>query len=171
MLMFMRLIILLLFIALINTKAFAASMKEVGMKGKSSDVSKTINIKMFDNYFEPKIIEVKKGQTVKFIIENRGKLVHEFNIATMEMHKKHEPEMKKMMKMGILLPTKINKNKMMQMSMKDKSMSHSHANSILLEPKQKGELIWKFNSNIELYGGCNVPGHLEAGMVSRFKFN
>ena len=150
---------------------FSAPMKMIGMKGKASDVSKTIKVDMYDNYYEPKTINVKKGETVRFVVENKGALVHEFNIATMMMHKKHGPEMLDMMKMGILLPNKINKEKMKQMAKTNHKMAHSHANSVLLEPKQKAELIWKFTSNAELFGGCNVPGHLEAGMISKIKIN
>ena len=146
-------------------------MKMVGMKGKASDVTKTIKVNMYDNYYEPETINVKKGETVRFIVENKGVLVHEFNIATMKMHKKHGPEMLDMMKNGILLPNKINKEKMRMMSKMNHKMAHSHSNSVLLEPKQKAELIWKFTSNAELFGGCNVPGHLEAGMISKININ
>lgn len=150
---------------------FSAPMKMIGMKGKASDVSKTIKVDMYDNYYKPKTINVKKGETVRFVVENKGVLVHEFNIATMMMHKKHGPEMLEMMKNGILLPTRINKEKMKQMAKMNPKMAHSHTNSVLLEPKQKAELIWKFTTNAELFGGCNVPGHLEAGMISKIKIN
>lgn len=154
-----------------QSQVFSAPMKMIGMKGKSSEVTKTIKVKMYDNYYEPKTINVKKGETVKFVVENKGVLVHEFNIATMMMHKKHGPEMLDMMKMGILLPNKINKEKMKQMAKMNPKMAHSHANSVLLEPKQRAELIWKFTSDAELFGGCNVPGHLEAGMISKININ
>ena len=39
---------------------FASSMKMIGEKGKLSDVSRTIEIKMYDNYFEPNEIKIKK---------------------------------------------------------------------------------------------------------------
>ena len=150
---------------------FSAPMKMIGMKGKASDVSKTIKVDMYDNYYKPKTINVKKGETVRFVVENKGVLVHGFNIATMMMHKKHGPEMLDMMKNGVLLPNKINKEKMKQMAKMNPKMAHSHANSVLLEPKQKAELIWKFTSNAELFGGCNIPGHLEAGMISKININ
>ena len=143
----------------------------IGMKGKTSEVTQTIKVNMYDNYYEPKTINVKKGETVKFIVENKGVLVHEFNIATIIMHKKHGPEMLEMMKNGILTPVKINKDKMKQMAKMNHKMAHSHSNSVLLESKQKAELIWKFTSNAELFGGCNVPGHLEAGMISKININ
>ena len=167
----MRLFFITIFTLLFSTQSFAVAMKMVGMKGKASDVTKTIKVNMYDNYYEPKTINVKKGETVRFIVENKGVLVHEFNIATMKMHKKHGPEMLDMMKNGILLPNKINKEKMKQMAKMNHKMAHSHSNSVLLEPKQKAELIWKFTSNAELFGGCNVPGHLEAGMISKININ
>ena len=167
----MRLFLITVFTLLFSAQSFAAAMKMVGMRGKASDVTKTIKVNMYDNYYEPKTINVKKGETVRFIVENKGVLVHEFNIATMKMHKKHGPEMLDMMKNGILLPNKINKEKMKQMAKMNHKMAHSHSNSVLLEPKQKAELIWKFTSNAELFGGCNVPGHLEAGMISKININ
>ena len=53
----------------------------------------------------------------------------------------------------------------------DKKMAHSHSNSVLLEPNKSGELIWKFSTSAELYVGCNVPGHLEIGMISKININ
>ena len=83
----------------------------IGEKGKLSEVNRTIEIKMYDNYFEPNVLNIKKGETVKFIVKNYGELVHEFNIATKEMHIKHQPEMMKMVENQILLADKIDKKK------------------------------------------------------------
>ena len=164
-------VLIIISLFFLQSQLLSAPMKIIGIKGKASDVSKTIKVDMYDNYYKPKIINVKKGETVRFVVENKGVLVLEFNIATMMMHKKHGPEMLDMMKMGILLPNKINKEKMKQMAKINPKMAHSHSNSVLLEPKQKAELIWKFTSNAELFGGCNVPGHLEAGMISKININ
>ena len=121
---------------------------------------------MFDNYYEPNEIVIKKGETVKFIVKNMGELVHELNIATKEMHIKHQPEMLKMVEHEILLADRIDRNKMKEMAKKDHAMSHKHANSVLLEPNDTGEIIWKFNTSAKLEIACNVPGHYEAGMVA-----
>ena len=141
-------------------------MKMIGEKGKLSEVSRTIEIKMYDNYYEPKEIKIKKGETIKFIVHNYGELVHEFNIATKEMHIKHQPEMMKMVENEILLADRIDKKKMKEMAKKDHSMGHSHSNSVLLEPNQSAELIWKFSTDTNLEAACNVPGHYESGMVA-----
>tara|TARA_B100000073_G_scaffold75012_1_gene56521 strand:- start:124 stop:621 length:498 start_codon:yes stop_codon:yes gene_type:complete len=161
----MKKLILIFFI--IPNILFASSMKMIGEKGKLSEVDRTIEIKMYDNYYEPSEIKIKKGETIKFIIHNYGELVHEFNIATKEMHIKHQPEMMKMLENQILLANKIDKKKMKEMAKKDHSMAHSHSNSVLLEPKQSAELIWKFSTNANLEAACNVPGHYEDGMIAK----
>ena len=159
-----KLILLFVFIAFNSN---AASMKMIGSKGDPKDVTRVIEVKMYDNYYEPSSIKVKKGETVKIIVKNLGELVHEYNIATKEMHIKHQPEMQKMVEMEILLADKIDKEKMKEMAKKDHAMAHKHANSLLLEPKEKGEIIWKFSSSAKLEIACNVPGHYEAGMVAK----
>ena len=158
--------IILLFI-LIPTISFGGTMKMIGEKGKPSEVSKVFVVKMYDNYYEPNKFTIKKNQTIKFIVYNYGELVHEFNIATKEMHIKHQPEMQKMVENEILLVDKIDKKKMKELSKKDHSMSHSHSNSVLLEPSQSAEIIWKFNTNAVLEAACNIPGHYESGMIAK----
>ena len=162
---------LILIFFLIPNILFASSMKMIGEKGKLSEISRTIEIKMYDNYFEPNVLNIKKGEVIKFIVKNYGELVHEFNIATKEMHIKHQPEMMKMVENKILLADKIDKKKMKEMSKKDHSMAHSHSNSVLLEPNEIGEIIWKFSTTANLEAACNVPGHYEAGMVADIKIN
>jgi len=157
--------ILLLFI-LIPSISVAGSMNMIGKKGNPSEVEKVIKVKMYDNYYEPKKFKVKKNQTIKFIVYNYGELVHEFNIATKEMHLKHQPEMMRMVENEILLADRIDKKKMKELSKKDHSMSHSHSNSVLLEPNEIGEIIWKFNTDTNLEIACNVPGHYESGMIA-----
>jgi len=161
----MKKLIIIFFV--IPNIVFASSMKMIGEIGKLSEVNKTIEIKMYDNYFEPKEIKIKKNETVRFLITNYGELVHEFNIATREMHLNHQDEMMKMMEYGILLGDKIDKQKMKELSKKDHSLAHSHKNSLLLEPNQSGELIWKFSKDIVLEAACNVPGHYDSGMITK----
>ena len=96
---------------------------------------------MFDNYYEPQEISVNSGETVRFVIQNVGEFVHEFNIATTEMHATHQKEMILMMEHGALEVDKIN-HAMMKMDMGDgKTMEHNDPNSILQEPGMSGEVI------------------------------
>ena len=159
-------IILISFTVSISTALADKSMK-IGKKGKQEDVTRIIKVLMYDNYFEPSSFKVQSGETIKFEVENVGELVHEFNIANQTMHKEHQSEMQKMVEMEILLADTIDKEKMKEMAKKDHAMAHKHANSLLLEPKEKGEIIWKFSSSAKLEIACNVPGHYEAGMVAK----
>tara|TARA_Y100001958_G_C21070984_1_gene430482 strand:- start:117 stop:620 length:504 start_codon:yes stop_codon:yes gene_type:complete len=162
----MKLFKITFFLLLVNTVAIADKNMKIGSKGNENEVSRVIKVIMHDNYYEPNSFQVKAGETIKFEVENIGELVHEFNIANKMMHMKHQPEMQKMVENEILLSDTIDKDKMKKMSKIDKSMAHSHSNSVLLEPKQKGEIIWKFDNaeNIEI--ACNVPGHYQAGMIA-----
>ena len=161
-------IFLLLFIPNLG---LSASMNHIGEKGEPSEIDRVIKIEMFDNYFEPNEINIKKNETIKFLVHNYGSLVHEFNIGTKKMHLKHQPEMMKMMENGILLGDKIDYKKMKEIAKTDHSMAHSHSNSVLLEPSKSGEIIWKFNTEINLEAACNVPGHYENDMIIKINFN
>ena len=158
-----KLILILIFIPNI---LFAGSMKAIGTKGNKENVDRVITVVMYDNYYKPNSFKVNKNETIKFEVTNKGELVHEFNIATKEMHLKHQPEMMMMVENEILLADKIDKKKMMEMSKKNPAMSHSHSNSVLLSPGEKAELIWKFSNTVDLEAACNVPGHYQVGMIA-----
>ena len=163
--MFTKKIIIIFFSLFFSTLSYSASMNMIGEKGDPNKIDRVVNIKMYDNYYEPNVVKIKKGETIKFIIENLGELVHEYNIGTKEMHIKHQPEMQKLIDHEIILGDKIDRIKMKKMSKMDHSLGHSHANSVMLEPKKTGELIWKFSKDIKLEMACNIPGHYETGMV------
>ena len=156
---------------LFSPLAYADKNMKIGSKGKESEVSRVIKVTMYDNYYEPSSFQIKAGETIKFEVLNAGELVHEFNIANKMMHLKHQPEMEKMVENKILLVDTIDKVKMKKMSKIDKSMGHSHSNSVLLEPKQKGDIIWKFDNAINIEVACNVPGHYQAGMIAKVDIN
>ena len=163
----MKILKIILTLFLLNTFAYADKNMKIGSKGKETDVTRVIKVVMYDNYYEPNSFKIKKGETIKFEVENAGMLVHEFNIANKMMHMKHQPEMIKMAENGILLAFSIDKEKMKKMAKMDKSMGHSHSNSVLLEPKQKGDIIWKFDNAVNIEVACNVPGHYQAGMIAK----
>ena len=158
--------LILIFIFIPNI-LLAGSMKSIGVKGSEESVDRVIKVSMYDNYYKPNKFKIKKNETIKFVVENKGELVHEFNIATKEMHLKHQPEMMMMVEHEILLADKIDKKKMMEMSKKNPAMAHSHSNSVLLSPGEKAELIWKFSNTVDIEAACNVPGHYDVGMVAK----
>ena len=161
---FIKILIVLLFL---NSFAYADKNMKIGSKGNESEVSRVIKVVMYDNYYEPSSFQINAGETIKFEVENAGELVHEFNIANKMMHIKHQPEMEKMVENEILFADSIDKDKMKKMAKMDKSMGHSHSNSVLLEPKQKGDIIWKFDNAVNIEVACNVPGHYQAGMIAK----
>ena len=169
--MYLKKIFALIIFTIFSTSAYSASMNMIGEKGDPNKIDRVVNIKMYDNYYEPNVIKIKKGETIKFVVENLGDLVHEYNIGTKEMHIKHQPEMQKLIDHEILLVDKIDKVKMKKMSKMDHSLGHSHANSIMLEPKTSGVIIWKFTKDINLEMACNIPGHYESGMFGNLITN
>lgn len=141
----------------------------IGQPGKAADATQTIEIIMRDNSFDPEKISVTKGETVRFLITNKGEFVHEFNISTAAMQASHQKEMMTMMEHGILEADKINRDRM-KMDMGDgKTMEHSNPNSALLEPGASAEIVWTFSTDAELEFACNVPGHYQSGMVGEIE--
>ena len=163
----MNKIILIISFTLISFKAFADKNMMIGSLGKVEEINRTIKVVMYDNYYEPSKFSIKSGETIKFEVINAGELVHEFNIANAMMHIKHQPEMEKMVENEILLAGSIDKDKMKKMAKMDKAMGHSHSNSVLLEPKEKGEIVWKFENAMNIEIACNVPGHYQVGMIAK----
>jgi uncharacterized cupredoxin-like copper-binding protein len=138
----------------------------IGKPGNASAADRMVEITLGEMYFEPADINVKAGETVKFVIRNTGRLLHEFNLGTAAMHAEHRKEMAGMMESGALTPTGMDHSKMDHSHMK-----HDDPNSVLIEPGQIGELTWTFPKAAELQFACNVPGHSEAGMVGEISIS
>ncbi len=167
----MKIINIIILSLFFHSFSYADKNMKIGHMGKLEEVDRTIAVKMYDNYYEPKSFNIKKGETIKFEVENVGELVHEFNIANAMMHKKHQPEMLKMVENEILLADSVDKEKMKKMAKIDKSMGHSHSNSVLLVPSEKGSIIWKFDNAVNIEIACNVPGHYDVGMIAKVTLN
>lgn len=161
-------------LALVSTHAFAAGghgMDQAGQPGDPAAATRTVEVVMHDNYYEPEAIAVAPGETVIFSITNAGSLVHEFNIGTAEMHAAHMPEMQMMVDHGVLMPDHIDHNMADKMSdSMGHDMHHNVPNSALLEPGQSAELVWTFpeGGEVVIDFACTVPGHYDAGMMGSF---
>lgn len=161
----------------LSTPAFAAGShkgghdySQIGEPGKASEVSRTVEVVMGDIYFEPEEIAVLKGETIRFVVRNDGAIVHEFNIGTPDMHLAHQEEMQMMVDHGVILGDRLDRAAM-KMKMPDGStMEHDDPNTLLLEPGETAEIIWKFSEPLQLEFACNVPGHYDAGMAGIFQF-
>jgi uncharacterized cupredoxin-like copper-binding protein len=142
-----------------------------GQPGSKNDVVRTLEIVMTDNRYAPEIIRVTSGDTIRFIILNKGELVHEFNIGTPEMHKAHQKEMIMMVDHGAIEADRINHEHMRKKMPDGSTMEHNDPNSALLEPQKSQEIIWNFSKSGAFEFACNVPGHYDAGMVGKITVN
>jgi uncharacterized cupredoxin-like copper-binding protein len=121
--------------------------KDWGIAGDAKAVKRTIAIKMTDNMrFSPDKIEVKQGETVKFIVSNEGKLMHEFVIGTKTENDAHALQM-----------------------IKFPNMEHDEPYMAHVAPGKKGDIIWTFNKAGDFDFACLMAGHYQAGMVGKIK--
>lgn len=146
---------------------------DIGQPGTATEVTRTVEVKMGDIFFKPKNIDVKPGETVRFVLHNEGSLLHEFNIGKAAAHAAHQKEMTAMFQNGTLTPTGTGQT-MSDMGhsmggMKMVGMEHNDPNSVLIEPGATKELIWTFTKSTGLEFACNVPGHYQSGMVGQFE--
>lgn len=144
----------------------------IGEPAKATQATRTIPIKLADSFYEPGTLQVKAGETIRFVLTNTGELLHEFNLGTAAMHAEHQKEMLQMMEAGMLTATDIvmDHSKMDHSKMGGKTMAHDDPNAVLLRPGEKKELVWKFTKAADLEFACNLPGHYEAGMVGKVEF-
>ena len=87
---------------------------------------------------------VELGETVRFVVRNDGKQLHEMVLGTRKDIEEHAELMKK-------FP---------EMEHADPDMAH-------MKPGKAGEIVWQFTKPGEFRFACSQPGHHEAGMVGK----
>ncbi len=116
---------------------------DFGQEGNPSKVTRTIKVDMADNMrFTPAKLTVKRGETVRFVVHNGGKLLHEMVLGTKEALQAHAELMKKF-----------------------PGMEHADPNMAHVKPGRSGAIVWQFSKPGEFQFACLQPGHFEAGMV------
>ena len=119
----------------------------IGQPGKASEATRTIQVDMSDNMrFTPQSIQVRQGETVRFVVKNVGKIKHEMVLGSTQDLQSHYEAM-----------------------MKNPEMEHEDPNQITLAPGKTGEIVWKFSRAGEVPFGCLQPGHYSAGMKGEVK--
>lgn len=93
---------------------------------------------------KPGDIVVKRGATVRFLVRNHGKVMHEMVIGTMKELREHAELMRKF-----------------------PGMEHDEPYMAHVAPGRQGEIVWQFTQPGEFYYACLVPGHMEAGMLAK----
>ncbi len=101
-----------------------------------------IQVAMSDQLrFEPADMPVRAGETVDFVVENTGKLRHEFFLGDENAQDHHETEMGQM-----------------------GGMQQDEANGIFVEAGQVKTLRHTFANAGSVIAGCHEQGHYPAGM-------
>lgn len=119
-----------------------ADSNAIGQPGKADKVSRTITVDMTDAMrFTPADIAVKRGETIKFVVKNSGKVKHEMVLGTEKELKEHYEIMKKF-----------------------PEMEHADENMVTVQPGQTGEIVWQFTKAGKINFACLQPGHYDAGM-------
>ena len=114
----------------------------IGKPGVASRASRTVKVDMSDAMrFTPSNIAVKQGETIRFVVRNSGKLVHEMVLGSEKELKEHYELMKK-----------------------NPEMEHADANMVTVAPGKSGEIIWQFTKAGKVDFACLQPGHFDAGM-------
>ncbi|MBK5354965.1 cupredoxin family protein [Pseudomonas sp. TH41] len=141
---------------------------DFGQPAPAANATRSVEVVMRDMSFTPKAIDIKAGETVRFVLVNKGQLLHEFNLGDAAMHARHQQEMLKMQQSGMLTPTGIKGMDHGSMAGMDHGMmKHDDPNSVLVEPGKTAELTWTFTKATNLEFACNIPGHYQAGMVGK----
>ncbi|MFK7965949.1 MAG: plastocyanin/azurin family copper-binding protein [Burkholderiaceae bacterium] len=114
-----------------------------GIAGSTDRVDRTIEVSMLDKMrFDPEALNVQLGQTIKFIVRNEGKIMHEFVLGTQATNDEHAALM-----------------------VKFPGMEHDAPYMAHVEPGMVGEVIWTFNKSGNFKFACLIAGHYQAGMV------
>lgn len=119
--------------------------KDWGIAGERRQARRSIEVGMGDDMrFTPARIEVRQGETVRFVIRNRGQLMHEFVIGTRRELDEHAALMAKF-----------------------PDMQHDEPYMAHVAPGRSGEIVWTFNRAGEFQFACLIAGHYQSGMVGQ----
>ena len=114
----------------------------IGKAGVATKVTRTVNVEMLDAMrYNPSSVAVRQGETIRFVIKNRGQITHEMVLGTEKELKEHYELMKQ-----------------------NPEMEHADANMLTLKPETTGEIIWQFTKAGPVNFACLQPGHYDAGM-------
>lgn len=126
-------------------KPISTEEKPFGREGDPRKASRTVKVDMSDKLrFAPDNLTVKRGETVKFVVKNNGKLMHEMVLGTMQELKEHAA-----------------------MMLKHPTMEHDEPYMAHVAPGKAETMVWQFTKAGEFYFGCLVPGHFEGGMIGK----
>ena len=116
--------------------------KAWGIAGEAKSVGRSITVRMSDAMrFTPDRIEVRQGETIRFVHHNDGKVMHEFVLGTQAALDEHAAMMEKF-----------------------PDMEHDEPYMAHVPPGSTVEMVWTFNRPGRFGFACLIPGHYQAGM-------
>ena len=119
--------------------------KDWGIAGDAKAAKRTIEVSMLDTMkFNPDKIDLKVGDTVKFVVKNTGGQMHEFVIGSKKENDEHAALM-----------------------LKFPNMEHDEPYMAHVAPGKTGEIVWKFNKVGDFDFACLIAGHYQAGMIGK----
>ncbi len=125
-----------------------------GEKGDPASVTRTITVEASEIKFDAASVEIGAGETVSFVVSNKGEQPHEFTIgdAAYQETARHMMAMMADMGMDVASPEHIG--------------AHAAAgNTLVLQPGETASLTWRFTKQGEFFFSCNFIGHSESGMI------
>ena len=128
-----------------------------GKFGEAGKVTRVIDIVATDHAFSLKSLQVKDGETVRFVVRNDGLDPHELLIGTVSEHAEHRKMMRDM----------IEAQKKGQHHPKP---AMEHSSGVWIEPGRTETFVWRFARTPNLEFACNIPGHYEDGMKGAITF-
>ncbi len=142
-----------------------------GKMGDARKVTRVIEVVATDNAFSLKSLEVKDGETVRFVVRNDGLDPHELLIGTRAEHAEHLKMMRAMMEQQ--------KKQGGQTGQTGQSghAGHApvapmmqHASGVMVAPGKTESFVWTFARTSDLEFACDIPGHYEDGMRGPISF-
>lgn len=140
-------------------EAMEAKMKDTtafGVKGDPKKATRTVTVTATDIAFDLKSLDVKLGETIKFVLVNKGEMAHEFTIGDEAYQKNASAMMTMMSDMG-----------MDPASPEHIAMHAGMPNSATALPKETKTIVWTFSKPGTFVFACNMIGHAEAGMTGK----
>lgn len=122
----------------LNHNHHGANPSSIGKPGDPANATRTIEIKAIDNRFLPAKINVKQGETIRFLVKNEGMRRHEMVIDTMENLKKHA-----------------------QMMRSNPGFTSDDPNYVDMLPNEQKEFVWHFTESGIVNFACGYPGHFK----------
>ena len=151
--------------------AYGHHVENIGSPASTDMAERRIEISIGDYFFSINAINIKNGEIIEFYLKNTGENVHEFNIGTDIVHRAHQEELLKLVREGVVTRTDVHDHAKHVHGRSGPGPHHKEPSSVLLEPGDTAEIVWRFNTNTELSFACNMPGHFERGMVGAIRID